>query len=413
MTDSTIDEVVEMKVEAAEEVSLDVVEKAIEDIAAQNTAVSAENQSLKEQAVKSANELVAMKADLEEVKAKQAAPAFLTTAKEKSGMDSQEQFKIFLKDGVEGLRSKAADMQISVDAQGGFSLPEELRRQIIEIEKEISPLRQVSSVVSADTTDVKQLVGIGDAASGWVGETDARTQTDTPELAQRSAVFGEIYARPRIYQHMLEDAFFDAAGYVVNEVARQFAEQEGTAFLNGNGTNKPVGILNGLTLGVNAAANDTTGAYQVIDSGVANALGASDSAIIEFLRTVVKSMRTGYLAGAGWMMNRSTHQSLVNLKTTTGEYFLQRDLTEAAATRLFGYPITINEDMSDIDEAAATCPILFGDFSRAFQIVDRVGVSMLADPYSSPGSVMYYTRRRVGSMILDAQALKVVTVAHV
>ena len=413
MTDSTIDEVVEMKVEAAEEVSLDVVEKAIEDIAAQNTAVSAENQSLKEQAVKSANELVAMKADLEEVKAKQAAPAFLTTAKEKSGMDSQEQFKIFLKDGVEGLRSKAADMQISVDAQGGFSLPEELRRQIIEIEKEISPLRQVSSVVSADTTDVKQLVGIGDAASGWVGETSTRAQTDTPELAQRTAVFGEIYARPRIYQHMLEDAFFDASGYVVNEVARQFAEQEGTAFLNGNGTNKPVGILNGLTLGVNAAANDTTGAYQVIDSGVANALGASDSAIIEFLRTVVKSMRTGYLAGCGWMMNRSTHQSLVNLKTTTGEYFLQRDLTEAAATRLFGYPITINEDMSDIDEAAATCPILFGDFSRAFQIVDRVGVSMLTDPYTNPGSVMYYTRKRVGSMILDAQALKVVTVAHV
>ena len=413
MTDSTIDEVVEMKVEAAEEVSLDVVEKAIEDIAAQNTAVSAENQSLKEQAVKSANELVAMKADLEEVKAKQAAPAFLTTAKEKSGMDSQEQFKIFLKDGVEGLRSKAADMQISVDAQGGFSLPEELRRQIIEIEKEISPLRQVSSVVSADTTDVKQLVGIGDAASGWVGETDARTQTDTPELAQRTAVFGEIYARPRIYQHKLEDAFFDASGYVVNEVARQFAEQEGTAFLNGNGTNKPVGILNGLTLGANAAANDTNGTYQVIDSGVANALGASDSAIIEFLRTVVKSMRTGYLAGCGWMMNRSTHQSLVNLKTTTGEYFLQRDLTEAAATRLFGYPITINEDMSDIDEAAATCPILFGDFSRAFQIVDRVGVSMLTDPYTNPGSVMYYTRKRVGSMILDAQALKVVTVAHV
>ena len=139
-------------------------------------------------------------------------------------------------------------------------------------------MRQVCSVVSADTTDVKQLVGIGDAASGWVGETDSRAQTNAPELAQRTATFGEIYARPRIYQHMLEDAFFDAAGYVTTEVARQFSEQEGTAFLSGNGTNKPVGILNGLTLGSDQALNNTTGKFQVMDSGVNNSLGATSSA---------------------------------------------------------------------------------------------------------------------------------------
>lgn len=82
------------------------------------------------------------------------------------------------------------------------------------------------------------------------------------------------------------------------------------------------------------------------------------------------------------------------------------------ADRLFGYPIVINEDMDDIDEAAASAPIMFGDFSRAFQIIDRVDVSMLRDPYTNPGSVMFYTRKRVGSMVLDAQAVKVVGVTH-
>jgi len=255
-------------------------------------------------------------------------------------------------------------------------------------------------------------MSIGDAASGWVGETDARSQTNSPELAQRTATFGEVYARPRVYQHLIEDGFFNVEDWLLGEVARQFAEAEGVAFLSGNGTNKPVGILNGLTLTADGAASDANGTFQVLNTGVNNALGSTDAGIIEFLRTVVKSVRTGYLPGAVWMMNRATHHALVNLTDGNGEYFLQRDLTSAMADRLFGYRIVINEDMDDIDEAAASAPIMFGDFSRAFQIVDRVDVSMLRDPYTNPGSVMFYTRKRVGSMVLDAQAVKVVGVSH-
>ncbi len=299
MTDEVQVETVEAEVQASEDVTLDAVEKAIEDVTAQNKEVTIENEELKSQAATAAKEIADLRADLDEVKAKQAAPAFIQNREEKSEMDSRENFKIFLKDGVEGLKKKAADMQISTDAQGGYALPEELRQEIIQLQHEQSPMRQVCSVVSADTTDVKQLVGIGDAASGWVGETASRPQTNAPELAQRTATFGEIYARPRIYQHMLEDAFFDAAGYVTREVARQFSEQEGSAFLTGDGTNKPVGILDGLTLGSDQALNNTTGKYQVMDSGVNNSLGATSGAIIDFLRSVVKAVKTPYLATAG------------------------------------------------------------------------------------------------------------------
>ena len=412
MTDEVQVETVEAEVQASEDVTLDAVEKAIEDVTAQNKEVTVENEELKSQAATAAKEIADLRADLEEVKAKQAAPAFIQNREEKSEMDSRENFKIFLKDGVEGLKKKGTDMQISTDAQGGYALPEELRQEIIQLQHEQSPMRQVCSVVSANTTDVKQLVGIGDAASGWVGETAARPQTNAPELAQRTATFGEIYARPRIYQHMLEDAFFDAAGYVTREVARQFSEQEGSAFLTGDGTNKPVGILDGLTLGSDQALNNTTGKFQVMDSGVNNSLGATSGAIIDFLRSVVKAVKTPYLGNCRWMMNRATHDTLVGLKNADGEYFLQRDITQAAATSLFGYNIVINEDMDDIDQAAASAPIMFGDFAQAFQIVDRVGVSILNDPYTNPGSVMYYTRKRVGSMVLNAEALKVVSVAH-
>ena len=109
------------------------------------------------------------------------------------------------------------------------------------------------------------------------------------------------------------------------------------------------------------------------------------------------------------MMNRETHNVLVDLKTTDGEYFLQRDITMAAAGRIFGYEIVINEDMASI--GAGTFPIIFGDFAAGYQVVDRVGVSMLRDPYSAHGAVSFYTRKRVGSMLLNTEALKVVAIS--
>ena len=406
--------------EAAEEKAddLDLVRKAVDTVAAEAAEVKAANAELEAKSASLETELAAKAAELavkaealEELEAKAAAP-MINTKTEDSVMDSTAQFKSFMVEGIEGLRAKGADLQISVDAQGGYALPEELRQEIIRLEKEVSPLRSVVSVASASTTDVKQLVSVGDAASGWVGETDTRSQTNAPELAQRTATFGEVYARPRIYQHMLEDSFFNAESWLAGEVARQFAEVEGQAFLNGDGSNKPVGILNGLTLSSSAAANDVNGTYEVINHGVDGELGATDADIIDNLREVVLSVKTGYLPGSVFMMNRATHNVLAKLKNGDGEYFLQRNLTEGAAARLFGYSIIINEDMADIPATTGdAAPILFGNFARAYQIVDRVGVSMLRDPYTNPGSVMFYTRKRTGSMVLDASALKVVAVS--
>lgn len=411
VVEETIEETPEAEAPAEEKADdLDVVRKAVEEVSADNAAKAV---ALEEAATKAAaleSELAEKAAMIEELEAKAAAPSINTIETKESEMENQ--FKTFMAEGVEGLRAKGADLQISVDAQGGYSLPEELRQEIIRLEKEVSPLRSVVSVASASTTDVKQLVSVGDAASGWVGETDARSQTNAPELAQRTATFGEVYARPRIYQHMLEDSFFNAEAWLAGEVARQFAEVEGQAFLNGDGSNKPVGILNGLTLSASAAANDVNGTYEVINHGVDGALGATDAAIIDNLREVVLSVKTGYLPGSVWMMNRATHNVLAQLKNGDGEYFLQRNLTDSAAARLFGYDIVINEDMADIPATTGdAAPILFGNFSRAYQIIDRVGVSMLRDPFTNPGSVMFYTRKRTGSMILDASALKVVAVS--
>ena len=413
----TVEAVEEVVVEEKAADDLAEIKEEVEAVVAENAEVKAANVELETKAADAESkvadlegELAEKDAKIEELEAKAAAPAIHIT-KEDAPM-SDNHFKTFLAEGIDGLRTKAADLQISTDAQGGYALPEELRRQIIELEHEVSPLRREVSVASAETTDVQQLVSVGDAASGWVGETSSRAQTDSPELAQRTATFGEVYARPRVYQHMLEDAFFGVESWLMGEVARQFAEVEGVAFLSGDGSNKPVGILNGLTLSSPAAASDVNGTYEVINHGVDGLLGADDNAIIDNIRSVILSVKTGYLGGAKFMMNRATHEVLASLKDANGNYYINRNIAEAAGQRLFGFDIVINEDMDNIPvSTGSAAPILFGNFKRAFQVIDRVGVSMLRDPYTNPGSVLFYTRKRVGSMVLDASALKVVAVS--
>lgn len=352
------------------------------------------------------------KADLEDLEAKMRAPGFISQTSATERRKELDAFNEFLRKGEHDmLEHKSTDLQASTDASGGFSVPEELRQQIIQIEHEISPMRQVADVRSSSTSDVKQLVGHGAAASGWVGETTARTQTDTPDLAQRTAVFGEVYAMPRAYQHVLEDSFFDIEAWLSGEVARQFAEVSGVAFLSGDGTNKPKGILDGLTAGANAAVNDATGAFQVINSGVSGALAATDVAQAEFIRqSVIPALKTGYLPGAQFMMNKNTYAEIATWKDANNQFYLNPNIANPAEQRLFGYSIVINDDMAGLG-AGAAFPIIFGDFSRAYQIIDRTGVSVLRDPYTNKGSVLYYTRKRVGSMILDANAIKVVSVS--
>jgi len=407
------EEIVEEK-EAEVEVSLKDVADALEEKSAKTESLIDTKVSIEEMNEVKANadaQIKTLTDAVEELQAKSNRPSVIHSIKE-TKMENKDILGIFARKGIEGLQAKAGDLQISVDAQGGYSLPVEMNENILMLQRETSPMRQVCSSITTNSTDYSQLVSIGSAASGWVGETDSRAKTDAPELTKISAVFGEIYAAPKAYQHVLEDSFFNVEAWLNGEVSREFNEQEGVSFLSGNGSNKPVGILNGLSDSAAYLAGDDTrdfGKFQVVKSGEAASLGATADDVINKLRELVLSTKTGYLPNAKFMMNRSTHSVLVDMKNADGEYFLQRDIASAAGTKIFGYDIVINEDMADI--GAGNMPVIFGDFAKAYSIIDRVGVSVLRDPYSAYGAISFYTRKRVGSMTLNTEALKVLVVS--
>lgn len=303
-------------------------------------------------------------------------------------------------DGLAELQQKA--LQTTVEADGGYAVPEELDRTILELLRNESPMRQVCGQITVSTPDYKKLVNLGGAGSGWVGETAARPATGTPALAQIAAVMGEIYANPQATQTSLDDMFFNAEAWLQAEVAAEFAEQEGNAFLLGNGTNKPKGLL-AYTMALTADDVRAFGQLQNVKSGTAGDFDADD------LIKLVYTLRKGYRANSTWMLANMTLFKVRTMKDSQGNYLWRPGIEAGQPSSLLGYGVTENEDMPAV--AADAHSVLFGDFKRAYTIVDRIGTRVLRDPYTNKPNVGFYTTKRVGGMLTDSNAVKVLTLS--
>lgn len=322
----------------------------------------------------------------------------------KEASEHKTAFLQFVRKGIDtglgDLQAKA--LQIGTEADGGYAVPEEMDRNIIQLLRDTSPMRQVCNQITVGSPDYKRLVGLGGAGSGWVGETDPRPATGTPTLGQISAFMGEIYSNPQATQTSLDDIFFNAETWLNEEVAREFSEKEGNAFLLGNGTNKPKGLLAYPLL---TTADDVRafGSLQKLISGSAGAFNGDK------LIDLIHSLKAGYRANGKFMMGNLTVAYARKLKDSDGNYLWRPGLEAGAPSSLLGYGIVENEDMPDV--AVDANAIAFGDFKRAYTIVDRIGTRVLRDPYTNKPYVGFYTTKRVGGMLVDSQAVKVLTLS--
>jgi len=322
-----------------------------------------------------------------------------------SKAEHKRAFGAFMRKGLEtGLREiERKATQLAVNADGGFALPEEIAADVQARLVDISPVRQVATVVTVSTNDYKRLIDVRGTSSGWVGETAARPETNTPQLAERAAFMGEVYANPRATQWSLDDVFFNVEGWIAESVATEFARAEGAAFISGDGTNKPKGFLN-YTTAATADASRADATLEHIATGVSGDFAASNKA--DVLISTIYKLKAGLRAGAAWMTNKAILGELRAIKETSGQYIWQPGLAAGQPSTLLGYPVFEAEDMPA--KAANSLSLAFGNFRAGYCIVDRVGISTLRDPYSSKPYVSFYTTKRVGGMLLDSEAIKVV-----
>lgn len=204
---------------------------------------------------------------------------------------------------------------------------------------------------------------------------------------------------PAATSTLLDDSAVNIDQWIAEEVQTAFAEQEGAAFVNGDGVKKPRGFLSYSTV-----ENDawTWGNVGYIATGTAGAFPASDPS--DVLLDLVYSVKSGYRANANFVMNRQTQSQIRKFKDADGNYLWQPSLVAGEAPRLMNVPIAEAEDMPDV--AADSFAIAYGDFQRGYLIVDRLGVRVLRDPYSAKPYVLFYTTKRVGGGVQNFEAIK-------
>lgn len=305
-------------------------------------------------------------------------------------------------DGLRELERKA--LQVGVDEDGGYAVPEELDRTILNLLKDEVVMRQEATTITVGGANYKKLVNLGGTASGWVGETDARPETDASKLGQIEPFMGEIYGNPQATQTMLDDAFFNVEDWINSELAIEFAEQEEIAFTSGNGTKKPKGFL-AYASTLDPDKTRAFGTLQHILSGAA--AGVTADAIIKLVYTLRKVHRNG----AKFMMNNNSLFAIRILKDSEGNYLWRPGLELGQPSSLAGYGVAENEQMPDI--AADAKAIAFGNFKRGYTIVDRIGTRILRDPYTKKPFVGFYTTKRTGGMLVDSQAIKLLQIGTV
>ena len=289
----------------------------------------------------------------------------------------------------------------SLPADGGYAVPKEIDATIDATLKSISPIRAIANVVRVGSAGYRKLVTQGGVTSGWASETAARPETATPVFNEIVPSFGEVYANPAATQAMLDDAAFDVEGWLASEIATEFAKAEGSAFVNGDGVNKPRGFLAAPTATLNDLARPF-GTLQYIASGAAGAFLASspENKLLDLLHAV----RAPYRQGASWVMNSNTLATIRKFKTADGAFIWQPGLVSGQPDMLLGYPVVEAEDMPDI--AANSLSIAFGNFKAGYLIAERSETNILRDPYSNKPYVHFYATKRVGGMVSNSEAIK-------
>ena len=288
---------------------------------------------------------------------------------------------------------------------GGFALPEFIEREIARLSVDMSPIRQISTVRTVSTPDYKELFDVNGATFEWVGETDTRNQTNTPDLREVAPTFGMASAKPQASEESLDDLFFNVESWLIESASEAIAQGEGAAFVSGNGTKKPTGFLAGPTPVATADASRAFGTLQYIASGQAAAMPTSADVFYD----LIYSLRARYRNKAQWVTSKLVLAAMRKYKDSTNQYLWQPALTAGQPATFMGYGITEAEDMPAV--AANSFPLAFGDFREGYLITDRVGTRITRDEITTPGFVKFYVRKRVGGILRNTQSIKLLKVA--
>ena len=279
-------------------------------------------------------------------------------------------------------------LQIGTDSEGGYLVPDEYERTLVEALEEENVFRQLAKVIRTSSGDRKIPVMATKGTASWIDEEGAYLESDD-SFGQVSIGAYKVGTMIKVSEELLNDSVFDLEAYISREFARRIGAKEEEAFFTGDGSGKPLGVLaatGGAETGVTAASATAITADELID--------------------LFYSLKAPYRRNAVWVLNDSTIKAIRKLKDNQGQYLWQPSLTAGAPDLLLGKPVRTSAYMPAIAADAKT--VAFGDFSY-YWIADRQGRSFkrLNELYAATGQVGFLASQRVDGKLVLPEAIKV------
>lgn len=279
-------------------------------------------------------------------------------------------------------------LQEGTDSEGGYLVPDEYERTLVEALEEENVFRQLAKVIRTSSGDRKIPVVATKGTASWIDEEGAYTESDD-SFGQVSIGAYKVGTMIKVSEELLNDSVFDLESYIAKEFARRIGAKEEEAFFTGDGSGKPLGILaatGGAETGVTAASSTAVTADELMD--------------------LFYSLKSPYRKKAVWVLNDSTIKAVRKLKDSTGQYLWQPSLVAGTPDTLLGRPVKTSAYMPVIAAGAKT--IAFGDFSY-YWIADRQGRSFkrLNELYAANGQVGFLGSQRVDGKLVLSEAVKV------
>jgi HK97 family phage major capsid protein len=321
-------------------------------------------------------------------------------------VEHKEKFLAWARKGTdpEGLRGLEIQANLSTlsDPDGGFLIPVEMEKTIERLVLATVAMRRLARIVTSKG-EYKKPLSKGGATGGWVAEKASRPETAPPGLNLFSPPMCEVYAMPSVTQKLLDMSDFDVEAWLLEEINDVFVTTEGSGFITGNGVSRVKGIIDTALMVANASWE--YGKTGFITSGNANLLNNVDKLI-----DLQHALKPVYRQNGTFLMNDQTFSVIRKMKDSEGNYIWRPGLEAGAPDTLLGKPVEIDDNMPDI--AANAYPVAFGDFKRAYTIVDHVaGVRLLRDPFTVKGYVNFYVTKRLAAGISNYEAIKFLKIA--
>lgn len=281
-------------------------------------------------------------------------------------------------------------LQIGTDSEGGYLVPDEYERTLVEALEEENLFRKIANVITTSSGDRKIPVVATKGSAAWVDEEGQIPESDD-SFNQVSIGAYKLGTLIKVSEELLNDSAFDIESYISREFARRIGAKEEEAFFSGDGQGKPLGIF----------APQNQGGAQV---GATTASGTAITA--DELLDLYYSLKTPYRKNAVWVVNDSTVKAIRKLKDTTGNYLWQPALTATTPDTILGRPVYTSTFVPEIKAASKVA--VFGDF-KYYWIADRAGRNFkkLTELYAPTGQVGFLATQRVDGKLILPEAIKV------